>query len=294
MFKKTALVVCLTALLPSAVFAYTSPGSPTGYVNDFANVITDSTQAELESVLSAEQAASSNQISVVTVPTIGDDYIENYAEKLFQEWGIGTKDKDNGVLVLLAIEDRKVRIEVGYGLEGALPDSIADSIIRNQMVPALKNSDYDGAARGAVTSIIEAVKGEYTAEPVTEENVGDWVVPLVFFGLFIFQWGAAILGRTKEWWPGGALGFVGSSGVALFDPFGFSLITYAFMIAGLTAFGAFFDYIVSSTYQHDVRNGYDHPWWIGGGSGGGFGGSSGGFGGFGGGSSGGGGASGSW
>lgn len=290
MFQKTAFAVLLFCALPSAVFAYTSPGAPAGYVNDFANVITDGTQSELESILTTEQAETSNQVTVVTVATIGDDYIENYAEKLFKEWGIGTKNKDNGVLILLAIEDRKVRIEVGYGLEGALPDSVADSIIRNQMVPSLKSGDYDAAARNAVSAIVSAIHGEYTAEPASERS-DDWVVPAVFFAIFIFQWAAAILGRTKEWWPGGALGFVGSSAIALFDPFGFSLITYALVIAGLTAFGAFFDYVVSSTYQHDVRNGYDHPWWIGGGSSGG---SSGGFGGFGGGSSGGGGASGSW
>lgn len=290
MFKKTALLVLLVCALPSAVFAYSSPGNPTGYVNDFANVISDTTESELEAVLDAHEKETSNQVTVVTVSTLGDDYIEHYAVELFKEWGIGTEKNDNGILVLLAIEDRKVRIEVGYGLEGALPDSVADSIIRTKMVPALKNTDYDAAARDSVTAILSAIKGEYTAE-ASSEDTGDWIVPLVFFGLFILQWGAAVLGRTKEWWPGGALGFVGSSAVAAFDPFGFSLITYALMIAGLTAFGSFFDYVVSSTYQHDVRNGYDHPWWIGGGGGGS---SSGGFGGFGGGMSGGGGASGSW
>lgn len=290
MFKKTALLVLLVCALPSAVFAYSSPGSATGYVNDFANIISDTTESELETLLDTHEKETSSEVTIVTVPTIGDDYIEHYAVKLFEEWGIGTEKNDNGILVLLAIDDRKVRIEVGYGLEGALPDSIADSIIRTKMVPALKNADYDAAARDSVTAILSAIKGEYTAEASSEDS-GDWIVPLVFFGLFILQWGAAVLGRTKEWWPGGALGFVGSSAVAAFDPFGFSLITYALMIAGLTAFGSFFDYVVSSTYQHDVRNGYDHPWWIGGGGGGS---SSGGFGGFGGGMSGGGGASGSW
>lgn len=293
MFQKTALTVLLICALPSAVFAYVSPGPATGFVNDFAHVISDATEQELETQLSSHQQETSNEVTIVTVPTIGDDYIEHYAVELFEEWGIGTEKNDNGVLVLLAVADRKVRIEVGYGLEGALPDSIADSIIRTQMVPALKNADYDTAARSASQAIVRAIKGEY-ADSSTKGGNDDWVVPLVFFGLFILQWGAAVLGRTKEWWVGGALGFVGSSAVAAFDPFGFSLFTYGLMIAGLTAFGAFFDYVVSNTYQHDVRHDYDHPWWIGGGHGGSFGGSSGGFGGFGGGSSGGGGASGSW
>ncbi|MFM2414356.1 MAG: hypothetical protein RI911_49 [Candidatus Parcubacteria bacterium] len=281
-------LLILAVAFPLSLFAYVSPGAPTGHVNDFAGVLSSEAKAGLETTLAAHEKETSNQIAVVTVQTLGDDYIEHYAVKLFEEWGIGTKDKDNGVLLLLAITDRKVRIEVGYGLEGALPDSIADSIIRTHIVPALKNEQYDVALRDGAVNIMAAIQGEYVA-PRKSAQRGDWFVPLVFFGLFFLQWGAAVLGRTKEWWPGGALGFVGSSGVALFDPFGFSLITYAFMIAGLTFFGAFFDYVVSNTYQHDVRHGYDHPWWIGGGSG-----SSGGFGGFGGGMSGGGGASGSW
>jgi uncharacterized protein len=203
MFKKTALLVLLLCALPSAVFAYSSPGNPTGYVNDFANVISETTESELETLLDTHEKETSSEVTIVTVPTIGDDYIEHYAVKLFEEWGIGTAKNDNGVLVLLAIDDRKVRIEVGYGLEGALPDSIADSIIRTKMVPALKNADYDAAARDSVTAILSAIKGEYTAE-ASSEDTGDWIVPVIFFGLFVLQWGAAVLGRTKEWWPGGA------------------------------------------------------------------------------------------
>lgn len=288
-FKKTLVVALVAWSSVCIAHAYVSPGVATGFVNDFANVISEPEQTALESTLSTFAKESSNEISVVTVKTIGDDYIENYAEKLFKEWGIGSSKNDNGILLLLSIDDRKLRIEVGYGLEGAVPDSLADKIIRNEIVPALKNSNYDSAAQNAVAALIAATQDEYVGDTSSTSGYSDLFQVLFFFGIFGLQWLASVLGRTKEWWLGGALGFAGGSGLALMNPFGFSLVTYASIIAGLTAFGAFFDYIVSSTYTHATRHGYDSPWWIGGGSS-----SDGGFGGFGGGSSGGGGASGSW
>lgn len=279
----------------SYVSAYTSPGSPTGFVNDFAAVLSPETVTALDQELTQFRTDTTSEISVVTVKTIGDDYIENYAEKLFKEWGVGTEKNDNGVLLLLSIDDRKLRIEVGYGLEGALPDSVADSIIRNEIVPRLKVGSYDDAVRSGASAIESATRGEYTADPVSSDtsSAEDMVIPFFFFGIIALQWLAAILGRSKSWWLGGVLGLAGSGGITVFDPFGFSTLTYAFIIVGATVFGLFFDYVVSNTFQHAQRHGLQSPWWTGGNSG--FGGSSsGGFGGFGGGSSGGGGASGSW
>jgi uncharacterized protein len=287
--KQTAVVVWLLAFtLPTAVFSYSSPGSPTGYVNDFANVLSSSTTAQLESELSQLARDTSTEISVVTVPTIGNDYIENYSIKLAEEWGIGSKEHDNGVLLLIATQDRKLRIEVGYGLEGALPDSVANRIIRNDMVPELTAGSFDGAVTKGVGSIVAATKGEYsdTSSQKPHNSFLIWFI----FGIFGLQWLAAILGRTKEWWLGGLLGLVGGGVLAYTNPFGLDLYTSGLAVLGLTAFGAFFDYVVSNTYHHAERYGYNPPWWVGGGSSGG----SGGFGGFGGGSFGGGGASGSW
>jgi uncharacterized protein len=268
--KKTAAAMwCIMLALPAAVFAYTSPGSPTGFINDFAKVLSPSVVQQLESELIQLQKETSTEISVVTVPTIGDDYIENYSIQLAEEWGIGSEKHRNGILLLLATQDRKLRIEVGYGLEGALPDSVADRIIRNEMVPQLKAGSFDGAVQAGVSKIIAATKGEYS-DATSGKKSNDVFAVVFFFLIFGLQWLAAILGRTKEWWLGGALGFTAASGLALFNPFGLSLV-------------------VSNTYEHAKRYGYDSPWWTGGG-----GGSSGGFGGFGGGSFGGGGASGNW
>jgi uncharacterized protein len=287
----SALLVSIA--VPLFACAYTSPGTPTGYVNDLAGVLSVSTKDSLEQELKAYDEKTTNQITVVTVQTIGNDYIENYAVKLFEEWKIGTKAHDNGVLILIAVQDRKMRIEVGYGLEGVITDTVADRIIRDQMVPQLRQNNYDAAVQGAVHTVMSAAANEYAADSKTSGNGNDLFGVVFFFGLFGLQWLAAILGRTKEWWLGGVLGFASGSAVAFFDPLHFSLVAYALMIGCLTAFGFFFDYIVSSTYNHAQRYGYDTPWWSGGNSGFG-GGTGGGFGGFGGGSSGGGGASGSW
>jgi uncharacterized protein len=231
-------------------------------------------------------------VAVVTVSTIGDEYIEQYAVRLFEEWGVGSSEKDNGVLVLLAVQDRKIRIEVGYGLEGALPDSVAQRIITNEMVPSLAAGDYDGAVLRGTEAIIEATRGEYTASnPTTNMNaIFDVAFPLFIFGSFVLQWIGAILARTKSWWLGGVLGTV--LGASVSSVMGWWMLYGALLTIGLTLFGLFFDYVVSSTYRHSQKYGVTPPWWAGGTGYSGR--SSGGFGGFGGGRSGGGGASGSW
>lgn len=290
-----ALCGVLLALCFSFACAYVSPGAPSGFVNDFAGVLSVNQKSTLETQLTAFKNETSNEVVVVTVPTIGEDYIEHYSVQLAEEWGVGTKKNDNGVIILLAVADRKVRIEVGYGLEGALPDSVADRIVRD-MVPLLKGARYDEAVAQAVQGVIDATKGEYAAQVgsggAKESAAGVFEVVAVF-GVILLQWLASILGRSKEWWPGGVIGFVVGSVIALLNPFGFSLIAYAMIIVFLVVFGSFFDYVVSNTFQHDNRLGVNHPWWIGGGSGSSWGGGSS-FGGFGGGSFGGGGASGSW
>jgi len=278
-------------------FAYTSPGAPTGYVNDFAHVLSANTKQSLEQELSTFDATTSNEIAVAIVPNMGGDYIENYAVKLFEDWKIGKAKQDNGVLLLLSIEERKMRIEVGYGLEGALPDSLAQSILDNEMTPLLKAGNYDGAVAAGVHAIEAATLGEYSAPPASyiSEGLGDWTFDNIFYVviamIFIFQWVASILARSKSWWAGGIVGALAGISLGWFVAFPFA-ITAVFTII-FAIIGLFLDLIVSRTYRTHIGRGSTPPWWIGGG---GFGGSSGGggFGGFGGGSSGGGGASGGW
>lgn len=285
-----ALLASVTTVVPLAL-AYSSPGSPTGYVNDFAHVLSAGTKQTLEDELKSFNQTTSNEIAVAIVQSMGGDYIENYAVKLFEEWGIGKKDKDNGVLLLLAIEEREMRIEVGYGLEGALPDSVAQSILNNEMTPKLKGGDYDGAMTAGVRAIEDATKGEYTAL-VQDQTAAlpQFNMNFVIFVLFVLQLIVAILARSRSWWAGGVLGFLGALGIGWF--FALSMLFTLPLAIVLAILGFIFDYAISNAYQNAKSRGITPPWWIGGPGGGGMGG--GGFGGFGGGGSGGGGASGRW
>jgi uncharacterized protein len=281
-------------LLTGTAHAYTSPGTPSGYVNDFANVLSEPVEHELQEILRQYAASTTNEIAIATIRSLDGDYIENYAEKLFQEWGVGTSKNNNGVLLLLATEDRQLRIEVGYGLEGAIPDSVADRIIREELVPALKQNNYDGAVTAGVGRIMEAARGEYGADTSFSfsADLSGMAEGILVFGFLALQWLFAILSRTKSWWLGGILGL--GLGSIVSSIFGWWLVGGAMLTLGLMLFGFFFDYVVSSTYQHSKKYNVSPPWWAGGS--GGFGGRSGGggFGGFGGGRSGGGGASGRW
>jgi uncharacterized protein len=278
-------------------------------VNDFAGVLSVDQKSILEEKLSLFNASTTNEIAVVTVKSLEGDYIEHYAVELFKAWGIGTKKNNNGVLLLIAVDDRKMRIEVGYGLEGSLTDSVSAQIIRDDLTPAFKQNQFYQGINQATDDIIRATKGEYVS---TEVSSGD---PLLFndiiifagfflmFGLSILSFGIAILGRSKSWWAGGVFGAIAGVLLTIFGVFGITFIFGSILTIMLTLIGFLFDYIVSSRYSSAIKSGSKIPWWVGGGgfssgsSGGGFSSSSSSsssFGGFGGGSSGGGGASGSW
>ncbi len=296
-----SLVVGLFFLLPICTFAYTSPGNPSGFVNDFAHVLTESEKGILENKIAAFNASTSNEIAVVTVKSLGGDYIEHYATALFQEWKIGTAKHDNGALLLVAVDDHKMRIEVGYGLEGALTDSISAQIIRDDLTPSFKRGDFYGGITTATDDIIKVTKGEYVVNASNKANNDlfsfDTIFIFIIIGIQALVFISSILARSKSWWAGGVVGGVVGGGLTIFGAFGLALFSGVVVTAIFVILGLLFDYFISKTYKGAVATGTSIPWWAGGGHGGGFGGSSSSsssFGGFGGGSSGGGGASGSW
>jgi uncharacterized protein len=118
-------------------------------------------------VLKQHEDRTTDQIVVLTVPTIGGDSIEEYAGRVFAEWKLGQKGKDNGVLVVVAPKDRKMRIEVGYGLEGTLTDAMASRIIRNEMTPQFKSSNFDGGIESGVAAIVALL--ESGTEPAADK-----------------------------------------------------------------------------------------------------------------------------
>ncbi|MDD4902854.1 MAG: TPM domain-containing protein [Patescibacteria group bacterium] len=293
-YKKVLFLLAL-AFFALPVFAYSSPGQPSGFVNDFANMMSPGAKQALEQKLVQFEKDTTNEISVVTINNLGGDTIENFAVKLFADWKIGKAKNDNGVLLLVSKEERKTKIEVGYGLEGALTDAQSFWILENTVKPAFRQNDFDGGITNAVNKIIAATKGEYI--PSQKPNAaGSWslksIENILGLAFLVFIWLGSVLSRSKSWWAGGVIGAL--VGIAFI--FIFSAFIGAIAVLILTPLGLLFDYLVSKNYQKHKSAGTRFPWWIGGfgggGSSGGFGG--GGFGGFGGGSSGGGGSSSGW
>lgn len=238
--------------------------NPPRLVNDLANVMTPDQVAALESKLVAYDDSSSVQIAIVTVPTTGDYSIEDYALKILRDWGIGNKKTNNGLLILAAINDRKVYIATGYGMEGSVPDITAKAIVDNEITPNFRENGQDNYYRGfdqAADAIMKAAAGEYKAPEGYAKRgrghsgggnvIGVFVIIMIILFLFIGRGGG------------------GRGGGGLFSGSGILPFLLGTMIGGAGRGG-------------------------GGWSGGGDSGGGGGFGGFGGGSGGGGGAGGSW
>ncbi len=241
--------------------------NPPRLVNDFAGVLSTEQEEILEHKLVALDDSTSNQIAIVLIKTLNDYPIEDYANKLYRSWGIGNKGTNNGVLVIAAIDDHKVRIEVGYGLEGAIPDITANSIIEDDIVPSFKTENYYQGLNAATDDLGKAAAGEYHVQRQrNDDNSGKGGGSLL--GIIIIVIIILIVMRRGGGGRGG--GMVSRRGYGGLGPF-----------------------ILGNMIGNSFGGGRGGGW--GGGSGGGWsGGGGGGFGGFGGGSSGGGGASGSW
>jgi uncharacterized protein len=236
--------------------------NPPRLVNDFANVLSPEQIESLERKLVALDDSTSNQIAVVLIKTLGDYAVEDYSVKLFREWGIGNAKTNNGVLILAAIDDRKMWITVGYGLEGAIPDITASSIYRNEMVPSFREGNYYRGIDNAINALSKAAAGEYKVK--REKKAVDVKGGGSILGFLIIVIVIIILSSR---------GGRGGKGGGMMSRNGFGNVAQAILLSQLLGGG----------------RGGGSSW------GGGFGGGGGGgFGGFGGGSSGGGGAGGSW
>ncbi len=135
----------------------------TGRVVDDAAILSQGARDRLTEIARAHEQKTTNQVVVLTVPTLAGESIEGYAQQVFETWRLGQKGKDNGVLVIVAPNDRRMRIEVGYGLEGDLPDAEAARIIRNQMTPRFKANDFDGGLQDGVNAIVAKLEGRAVA-----------------------------------------------------------------------------------------------------------------------------------
>jgi uncharacterized protein len=150
------------------------PPAPAAYFNDYANVVSPGTAGQLNETLKNFERQTSEQILVAVYPKMqSDSSVEDYAVRVFRSWGVGQKDKNNGAVLFVFVQDHKMFLQVGYGLEGVLPDALCKRIISEQITPRFKAGDFDGGLTAGVQSIIAAAKGEYkgTGTTVAEGHI---------------------------------------------------------------------------------------------------------------------------
>ena len=155
----------------------------TGRVNDVAGVLSSSTGAQLEALLKVHEDSTSNQVAVLIVPGLEGESLEEYSIRVAETWKLGQKGRDNGVLLLVAQQERKVRIEVGRGLEGDLTDQTCGMIIRHEIIPHFRDGDFDAGVRAGVIAILDAIKGSY--RPDEKSEYGDIGARIIGFLLFL-------------------------------------------------------------------------------------------------------------
>ena len=260
-----------------------------GYVNDYADMISPSVRAQLGSELKAFEQTDSTQIVILTIPSLEGEPIEDVGIKVADAWKIGQKNKDNGVIFLVAKQERKIRIEVGRGLEGRLTDLLSGRIIDLVVKPRFKRGDFDGGFIAGVQALVDATRGEFKADDTQRRQNRNGSFPvlsvLLFSGIIMLIFGS--ISRTL----GGIAGAVIFPGIAHFIMPGVA----AYIVSAALGFGA--GLLLPSLFSTGRGSHRDGGFWMGGpGIGGGFGGGGFGGGGFsgGGGGFGGGGASGGW
>ena len=290
-----AVFLLLPAGGPAAALALSVPPL-TGRVNDTAGVLSPGTVQALEQSLAALEREESTQIVVLTIPGLEGESLEEYAVRVVEKWQPGQKGRDNGALLLIAIADRKIRIEVGYGLEGVLTDALAGRIIRTVVAPNFKAGNYDRGVVDGVAAMVAAVRGEFAGQgselTANQRDPGEFLVFLLF-GLMVI---GSVFRRRKPVAAGVGGAYAPLAGLMFAGLSGWQQLL---VLVPVGMFGAFLASLFSGnrlsgrpgggfpTSYRDYRGGFG-----GGGLGGGFGGG-GGFSG-GGGGSGGGGASGGW
>lgn len=163
------------------------PPKPARYFNDYAGVVKPATAERLNRELEDFEKATSSQIVVAVFPKMQtDSAMEDYTVRIFKNWKPGQKGKDNGAILFVFVQDRKMRIETGYGLEGPLPDALGKHIIENAIKPRFKAGDFDGGLSSGVRAMLQATRGEYKGTGTTVNRGRDHTVPLKTIPFLLF------------------------------------------------------------------------------------------------------------
>lgn len=188
-----------------------------GRVNDYAGLLPPERAAALEHRLAQFENETRHQIAVLTIPTLDGEDIEGFGIRVAEQWKIGQKGFDNGAILIVAKNDRKLRVEVGYGLEGALPDAIANRIIQQIIVPRFKDGDFPGGIEAGVDAMMRAAKGEVLPEAQRRKPQAGarfpvaLFLPLLLFG-FYFVFALSSRSRNGVWGARGRRGYYGPGG----------------------------------------------------------------------------------
>lgn len=181
--------VALIGFFLISTFVFSQAPIPTHggrWVHDEAKLLSPGAVAELEAILKAERDSTSNQIAILIMPNLEGDEIDGYANRVFREWKLGDAKKDNGVLFLIALQEKQMRIEVGFGLEGALTDAMSSRINRNEVAPFFREGNYDAGVRAGTLAIIQVIKGEYVnEEPQGKRKKRSPLVTIIIIVIFL-------------------------------------------------------------------------------------------------------------
>ena len=290
-FYLIALIFCAPFLfLFSSAYAFDVPKLQ-GYVNDYGNMISPAVRAQLDNELKSFEQTDSTQIIILTIPSLEGEVIEDLSIKVAELWKIGQKNKDNGVIFLVAKQERKMRIEVGRGLEGRLTDLMAGRIIDLVVKPRFKRGDFDGGFIAGVSALIDATRGEFNADgnhrPQKLDRFSQIFTFLIFGGIILL-----VLGSFSRV-IGGIAGAIGLPLLVYLGVFPVGLILLMILAVLGLGIGLFLPALFSSGGRYKSGGFWPGGGFFGPGSGSGGGNFGGGFG-SGGGTFGGGGASGGW
>lgn len=204
---KRFFLTILFLILPLGAHALEVPRLQ-GYVNDYAGMLSAAAAQKIQSQLRSFEQSDSTQIVVLTIPTLDGENLEDFSIRVAEAWKIGQKGKDNGAIILIVRKERKIRIEVGRGLEGRLTDLVSGRIIQYEIAPSFKAGDYAGGIEKGVSSVIAVVKGEYKAEQVVPKRTGGRTGSSVFTLILFLGVACVFLGAISR--PlGGVAGAIG-------------------------------------------------------------------------------------
>ncbi len=214
MKEKIFLIGFIFLLLSGQALALDVPARPEGRVTDLTGTLSGNEKASLERKLADFERETTNQIAVLLIPTLGGDSLEDYSIRLAEKWKVGQKGRNNGVIFLIVKKDRKMRLEVGYGLEGALTDALSSSIINNEVAPRFKAGQFYQGIDAGVSAIRAATRGEYKAvekrkRPSRSSPWRAYWPILLFFGIFVL---INAFSRRRHYHSAGSRGWTSGGG----------------------------------------------------------------------------------